>query len=791
MRRRFYTPRPLPFDPPAGADAPAVMAVAYADVGEVNPHNLQSDTPFVQALPVPLGRNIPSGTYGVRVGNAQIAAHAKTVMHRPDGRSRLLLLEGVWPGDLDSTQTLSLTPTPPDTSPRLTVQLSGGALTILNDGVSALTLSVEAATGTLSGSKPANLKGSNSDPDYIVKESFHEWHVTAGTTTDAGARFLDLTTEEDTPLLRTYLARGNGANEDGYEFELRLTCYKYAPWLTWEFTSYKHYDTAATSLALERLAIIPEEGWTGAQIGSDSGLPLAVESDPYGVITGITGSGDDASLNAALLSGPAPLSVAVRDLVASEFWGYGSGPSAIRCAASSLYIDLWSDHTGEALDLRGTGGAGEVQASANDYDSTTRGTARTWQGFLALEDNLPLAQRFGAWDDQWMPTLATLEASECFGPLKAAAGSDFSEWFRRLDALAAVQELAAKRHQHGGYAQLSLVPTRIPETVDASLDQYIAKEPMHSGRYGQQKDSYGGTGDLFSALLTGDRARFIRALQSSRIQADMNAVNAPIYLASYAGSSENGTHRRYRDPWTGHAYDPQYFYPEQQFTAYWVGGSRRQLARALAICDALEARGAQYYPHGAWGWACRYIYSHDASDLSTMQSLLASAVAGNYWGAPASLSGKAPSILWGNFRWGHNTCSMVEWLYEATGDSQHLDDLALAYRTLDFSIDSSTGNPKTGVSAYGQYTTPYHGLAYLKLRGYSDADVSSDAMTSMDFWIGDYIQAGTLRNHGMTLPAGDPDDYDWSDVLSYFNAITEEYPNFMRRFGPLIASWYA
>src|SRR5690606_37183573 len=167
---------------------------------------------------------------------------------------------------------------------------------------------------------------------------------------------------------------------------------------------------------------------------------------------------------------------------------------------------------------------------------------------------------------------------------------------------------------HVGYA-LGAVPARIPTSINTGIDDYTSREPAHSGRYGQSKDSYGGTGRLLTALFTGDRQLYLESLQASLLAGDITGVHSTLYLPQYAGGDRDGVHRRNRDLWSGHANDSQYFYPEYQFTAYWLGGVHRQRDRAVAITDALVRRkGSGPYPHGPWGWAYRYMWSHDETD---------------------------------------------------------------------------------------------------------------------------------------------------------------------------------
>lgn len=764
-----------------------------ADAGVINPHAVTSDMPFVQAVLVPTSVAVPQGVYGVRVGERQLAAQARTVKHRPDGNARILRVEGVWPGDLTTAQTITLTELPPAITPEVTVELASGTLRLLRGGSLAHTITPYAATASLSGSKPSNLKGSNSSTAYIHSESFHEWHVTRpGSQTSVGAAFEDLTVEEDTAVLRCYLATGRGASNGDYQFQMRLIVYKAKPWVRWEFTSFKHMpvNTPAQSganpaLSAERLTITPASPFTSASIKAAFGSSLSVQATPYGVVSGAQSgdvvAGEDPQLNAVRLAGPEPLSAAVVDLMAM-------GPSRLVATTGSLAIDLWSEHTNEVLDFRGTGTSGEVQAESADYNASPRGTARTWLGFFALAHDLPLAQKVAARDDLWFPTPAALEASQAFGPLRAAAGSAYAAWWRRVNAFARIGEGAALRHRHVGYGQLGLTPVVVPHNVDTNIDRYAADEPMHSGRYGQTKDSYTGTGALISALLTSDRTRALRALRAALAHCDLNGVHGVLYGSNYAGSAVDGVHRRYRDPWTGVANDTQYYYPESQFTAYWVGGARRHLERAMKICAALDSRSAMPYPHRVWASAVRYQHTHAGGDLTKLNDHIEDDVAESNadFPPPGALSGTVASFLWDNFRYGHNTCPAVIEVYEATGNADHLDELAAAYGT---HLNWASNN--VDISAYGQYTTPFHALAYLLLRGYDAGDVSQNAINSMQFWIGSYVQAGTMRNHATSLPSGDPDTWTWPQTTPLISQVSEEGAGFQRRFGPMIASYLA
>lgn len=783
-----------PPDPP-GETVP-LQTVLYADVGEVNPFNVERDTPFVQGVGVPTNVDVPQGVYGVRIGDSQLAAQARTVKHRPDGNAVILRVEGVWPSSLTTAQTISLTALPPDVTSAVTVSVNAGngMLVISHDGSPAQSIEPWATTSAISGSKPSNLKGSNTSASYIPSISFHEWHVTRpGGHTSVDARFQTLTVEEDTSILTCYLARGRGVANPLYEFQMRLIVYKYEPWVRWEYTTFKHFDVNLPSesgsmdaLAWERLTIIPASGsYTAAKMKSTTDTSIAVESDAFGDVTGDLGASTlaDTELNAVAMTGTNPISWAVRDLM-------GSGPSAIYADTSLLIIDLWGEHTNEVFDCRGTGKAGEVQADSSDYNADPRGNARTWEGFFVLEDNLPLAQQFAARDDLWFMTPQALEDSKAFGPLKASAGTTFAAWWKRINALARAHEVAAERHKHYGYAQYGLLPAVIPSSVDTGLDRYVAREPMHSGRYGQSKDGHTHAGSIIAHLLTGDRTRLLRGMRTNLLLGDINGQHGMLFGTDYAGASVNGIHRRYRDPWTGRSDDPQYVYANQHYTTYWAGGSRRSLERAQKICDALADKFVPY-SHRVWAFAERYMHSHSSTDLTALNAAMASDISdsADSWPPPSILAGHVAGMMWDNFRYGHNTIPAVRAVYEATGDEDEMDALADAHRTSDFSFNGSTWDIEW--STFGQHTTPFHGLAHLLLEGYSSSQVSSDAISSMDFWIGQYIQAGTLRNHNATLPPGDPDTYDWDDVQTYWNDIVQESPGYQRVFGPIIASWYA
>src|SRR5690606_19969305 len=189
--------------------------------------------------------------------------------------------------------------------------------------------------------------------------------------------------------------------------------------------------------------------------------------------------------------------------------------------------------------------------------------------------------------------------------------------------------------------------------------------------------------------------------------------------------------------------------------------------------------------------ACRYMYTHDSGDLADFNAEMSATIAlsNASFTPPASLAGKPASILWNNFRYGHNTCPMLIDAYEATGNQSILDELALAYRLMDFSQSGSSWD--IGMSAYGNRVTAFHAAAYLRLRGYSESQVSSDVMNSMQHHVGQYMPGGTLVFHNESLPSGDPESYTWSQAVSYLNQVAEMPPEYEITFGPMIASWYS
>lgn len=790
--------------PPVGESDAPLQTVVHASVGVVNPYNVLRETPFVQSVAVPLAVNVPQGVYGVRIGTRQLAAQARTVKHRPNGNARLLRVEGVWPADLTSSQyTISLTALPPDVTPEVTVTLAGdGTLQLRRNGTMTHALSAYAATAVLSGNKLTQLKGSNSSPSYVPSISFHEWHVPrVGSQTSVGAIFRDLVVEEDTSLLRVYLARGSGQANSMYEFQMRLIVFKYRPWVKWEYTTYKHMPvnapgassgTTMAAISSERLIVSPVSPFTEATIKETTGSSVAVRATAFGVISGISGTYTDKTLNAARMLGPDPISVGIADLMAR-------GPSGLVATTTSLTMDLWSQHTTEVLDFRGTGGAGEVQASTADYPASPRGTGMTWEGLFVLGGALPLVQQFVARDDLWFMTAQALEDSEAFGPLKAAAGTEMAGFFKRVKALERAFELAAERNLHIGYVQYGLTPSVIPNSVDTSLDRYVARQPMHSGRYGQSKDGTGVAGAGLLGILTNDRRYTLNALQSGLMKCDINGHHRMLFGVDYMGNSRDGTHRRYRDPWTGKSNDTQYMYPEGQYTAYWLGGARRHVERASRVTDRLYTTSTSGYAHSVWGWAVRYEHTHDPADLVKLNAMVAETIsdsnAESDFPQPSGLNGKISSVMWQNFRYGHNTCAMIEALYEATGNSQYLDDMALALRTY---MSWPTGararftSPNEVIAMYGSFTSFFHIVAYLKLRGYSSSLVPNAALTSMAYWVGNDMLDGYFRYNKLPLPSGDVADYTWEeDVLDYFNSNSDEGAGFEERYSLLIASYYA
>src|SRR5690606_18272624 len=262
--------------PPAEVDdAPDVQAVTIANVGVVNPYNLLRDTSFVQAVGVPTTVNVPQGVYGVRVGDVQLAAQARTVKHRPDGNANVLRVEGVWPSALTGAQTISLTALPPDVTPAIGIQRNGGNLEVLVDGEVEYTITPVASAVSISGDKTANLKGSNTSPSYVPSLSFHEWHISnlsSGSSVTNG--FDSLVVEEDTSILTCYLARGSDTD---YEIQMRLIVYKYRPWVRWEYTTFKHFPVnlpgqtgSMSAIKHEALRITPKDDFTEGTVKTTS-----------------------------------------------------------------------------------------------------------------------------------------------------------------------------------------------------------------------------------------------------------------------------------------------------------------------------------------------------------------------------------------------------------------------------------------------------------------------------------------------------------------------------------------
>lgn len=762
-----------------------LQAVLHADVGTLDPVASGFTQPFVQSVPVPVGTSIPQGTYGVRVGAEQLAVQAKSVKHRPNGDANILRVEGVWPAHLTGPQTISLTALPPAVTPDVTVELLAGEALVKVNGVTKHTITPYASTKVISGSKPSNLKGSNTDPAYIPSIAFHEWHITAGgAATSVGAGYVSITIEEDTPALRVYKAIGAGSTNDLYEFQTRFIIYKGGPYIRFEHTTFKHFDVntpdAPTSpssmdaLAAERWTITPASPFTNATVRSTSAASITLEASPFGAVTGaIAGSGTEEDLNAVRLTGPAPLTVAVVDLMSA-------GPSALRATASSLVVDFWSEHTGEVLDSRGTGVGGEYQSNPSDYNSKPRGHARTWEGLFIIGDDLPLAQSFAKRDDLWFPTPSAACASDAWGPWVEGGATEYADVAKRINALARNHSQAVERHDHYGYVNLHLLPQYIPRAVNTAEDKFLADEPMKSGRYGQLKST--GIGWLTMHLYTGDRARLLRGLRMLQHVQDIAGVHRRLLGADYAGSSKDGYHRRYRDPFTGRSYDTQYWLPNVPYYTYWAGGSRRILERAQNFAESLHAKGTMPYPQRIWSNAVRYQHSHDAGDLAALNTSITSDVpsSNNSFPPPASLAGKVVSCFWNNFRWAGDTCSTLMELYGATGDAQLLTDLAAAYAEQDW---SGTTEP---IAAFGNLTGAYRAMTWLALHGVSPG---ANPLNLLNTRIRPKWDSGDLAYHNLTLPAGDPDTYTWDDIQTYSGTQTEESPVSEKGSFALIASY--
>lgn len=710
-----------------------------------------SSLPFYQAVPVAQGVLYPSQVglvmYGMQTENGStIPAVVRPSALWPDGSVRWLAVDGVWPGDVDLSESEALQLAAPGQQVRQLDSVSHVAYLGIEDGVIYLF--------NARGERAASLTPKASyieitEPKVILPDTMpdderqYEWAQPLGALNPQAVpaplapRILESVVEDENEVYTIYRLRGDGGPGEPasrLEWQLRVRIYHHIPLVRLQMSWGLHWDPNRYALTqAEWTANFVKPFTTGTHAGTGSQVDLSTETmhvtaTPRGVST--------VRLEEAVLeenaSPDAPWDV-VTVTDGSVFLGVGTvnmrrlGPNRLTLGADSITWASWDAVSGYGLDLRLTTEPHEFQLDMVDSDSVAIGVMRTletslvWAGSAAEAEQLALLE--AKRDYLWFPSRSDLVATGAIGPWADYAFESNRAYFD--DVLANIYFVLASRDRWRwyGWANYGDVRTNFAVTSDPDRGLHADRWALH-GRYGWRN---GSTEAYHGFWLTGlafeDREVLMAALDYALHVVDVDVAHRSFFGIERAESG--GMHRRNKDHWSG-SVQMQYTPSMGLYLTRWLTGHER-VSETLEEIRAYSLRQAGTSSiYAASAWINRYMETHDPADLEIALDLLYSSAraweqAGppreeHLWGnlAPGVQLTGLNALYKNNFRLPTNGIPVLIDFYEATHDRLYLDTIK--------TIMQAHGVPAGTNSSLGNY----FGLAYLLAAGYTEDEVGID-----------------------------------------------------------------
>ncbi|MGI6082497.1 MAG: hypothetical protein ACOYEP_06480 [Limnochordia bacterium] len=768
--------------------------------------------PFYQAVPVARGLLYPShlldSSQGLRHDSgAFIPASLTANALWPDGSVRWLGVDGVWPADLplDVTNHQGIPVVLGDMSAAEAVRSESPPPVhglVVRDGQVHLIDVDGRAVAVL---EPLASYVDITEPKSVLPDSVpddqrqYAWaELLEALNKEPRVHSLDLTVREcvverENDLYTVYRLRGDGGETDpgkGLEWQLRVRIYRAVPVVRFQMTWALHWDPEKHALA--------QAAWTArfstpfAAAGIPEVTPLVdLASGAFQLQSEVTAHSQALHGSTLTASGDWPDPRWNTVLVATEGNSPGYlavgvpnftrlGPNRIRVDEHSVLLASWSDHAGQALDLRVTTSLDEFEIAERDVNASAVGLMSTLESCFVwgpdAESTASLALAEARRDTLWLPSREDIITTGALGPISSDTFLSNREYFSSVNANLHFI-LASRDHwRWTGFANFGDIRTNFSRSsLIPERGLYPGRWALN-GRYGWRK----GSGEPFygmwlMGLLLEERDVALAAFDYALHVANIDVSHGSFFRPN--SRNAGGMHRRNKDHWSG-SIEVQYTPSSGLYLAKWLTGHERledTLAEVRSYAANHEGNSSAY---AAGAWILRYAETHSDHDLRKAQTLLNKAA--QAWEG-VDISRMEPHHLWGNlapdaqlkglaalyksnFRLTLDGIPTLIAFYESTDDAIYLE----AIRT---SVQAH-GVPTGTDTALGNY----YGLAYLLARGYSEEDVGEEA-----------VRTARLEVAKLLNPSSIPPREHWDYItLSSIGATESANIGWRSRYSPVV-----
>jgi hypothetical protein len=768
--------------------------------------------PFYQAVPIAQGvlypSQLPHSAHELHHDSgAPIPASVTANALWPDGSVRWLGVDGVWPaalplnvtkrngvpvclGDMAAGKPVKLGPPPP----------VGGL--VVREGEVHL---IDADERTVAVLEPLATYIDITEPKNILPDSIpddqrqYAWAEPLEALNKKprphplDLRVRECVVERYNDLFTVYRLRGDGGETNPgreLEWQLRVRIYQNIPVVRLQMTWALHWDPEKHALA--QAAWVARFSTPLTTAGIPEVTPLFdLASGTFELQSGTTGHSNALHGSTRTASSEWPDSQWNVALVAMDDNPHGYlavgapnftrlGPNRISVDEHSIVLASWSDHAGQALDLRTTTSLDEFEIAARDVDATAVGLMSTLESSFVwgpnAESTAALALAEARRDTLWLPSRQDIIAAGSLGPLSADALLSNHEYFTGVNAN--IQFVLASRDhwRWNGFANFGDVRTNFSKSSKMPERGLYPGRWALNGRYGWRKGSGEGYyGMWLMGLLLEERDIALAALDYALHVANIDVSHGSFF--STRPKHAGGMHRRNKDHWSG-SIEVQYSPSSGLYLTKWLTGHERledTLAEVRSYASNHEGSSSAY---AAAAWIHRYAETHSDDDLQKAQTLLNKAA--QVWEAvdvakiephhvwsnlapDAQLQGLA-ALYKSNFRLTLDGIPTLIDFHEATHDPVYLEAVrtSLQAHGIPWGTDTALGN--------------YHGLAYLLASGYTEEDVGEEL-----------VRTARQEVAKLLLPSDIPPREEWDyNTLSAIAATETANIGWRARYSPVV-----
>jgi hypothetical protein len=768
--------------------------------------------PFYQAVPVAQGVLYPAhlidSAPGLRHDSGTLIPASLTANALwPDGSIRWLGVDGVWPADLslDSTNRQGVPVTLSDVSvdkalktayppPVCELVVRDGEVHLIDvDGQTVAVLEPLAAYVEIA--EPKNILP-DSIPDDLRQYAWAE--RLEALNKEPRLHSLDLrvrecVVEKENDLFTVYRLRGDGGETSPgkeLEWQLRVRIYRAAPVVRFQTSWALHWDPKRYALA--QAAWIARFSTPFAAAGIPEVTPLFdLTSGAFQLQSEVTAHSQTLHGHTRTASSDWPdtrwhVVLAAMEDDSRSYLAVGApnftrlGPNRISVDRHSVMLASWSDHGGQALDLRVTTSLDEFEIAERDVKATAEGLMATLESSFVwgcdAESTAALALAEARRDTLWLPSQQDIITARALGPISADTFPNNREYFSSVNA--SLQFLLASRDhwRWTGFANFGDVRTNFSRSgLIPERGLYPGRWALH-GRYGWRKGSaepfYG---MWLMGLLLEERDIALAAFDYALHVANIDVAHGSFFRPNpgHAG----GMHRRNKDHWSG-SIEVQYTPSSGLYLTKWLTGHERLEDTLAEVRTYASNHAGSSSAYAAGAWILRYAETHSEDDLQKAITLLNQAAEAweradvsrmephHRWGnlAPDTQLHGLAALYKGNFRLTLDGIPTLVDFYETTHDPIYLE----AIRT---SVQAH-GVPSGTDAALGNY----YGLAYLLASGYGEEDVGEES-----------VRTARLEVAKLLNPSGIPPREHWDYItLSSMGATESASIGWRSRFSPVV-----